>query len=38
MRREETEARAKSARPTPKVVAGKPRAPFGELVAYFDKS
>ncbi|KAH9997035.1 hypothetical protein BJV77DRAFT_985212, partial [Russula vinacea] len=31
-------ARAKAARPPPKVVAGKPRAPVGEMVAYFDKS
>jgi hypothetical protein len=38
VRREESEARAKSARPPPKVVSGKPRAPVGELVAYFDKS
>ena len=38
VRREESEARAKAARPPPKVVAGKPRAPVGEMVAYFDKS
>jgi hypothetical protein len=38
VRREESEARAKAARPPPKVVTGKPRAPVGELVAYFDKS
>jgi hypothetical protein len=38
MRREENEARAKAAPPPPKVVTGKPRAPVGELVAYFDKS
>ena len=38
VRREENEARAKTARPPPKVVTGKPRAPVGELVAYFDKS
>jgi hypothetical protein len=38
VRREEIEARAKTARPPPKVVTGKPRAPVGELVAYFDKS
>ena len=38
VRREENEARAKAARPPPKVVTGKPRAPVGELVAYFDKS
>jgi hypothetical protein len=38
VRREESEARAKTAKPPPKVVAGKPRAPVGELVAYFDKS
>ena len=38
VRREESEARAKAARPAPKVVTGKPRAPVGELVAYFDKS
>jgi hypothetical protein len=38
MRREESEARMKATRPPPKVIAGKPRAPVGELVAYFDKS
>ena len=38
MRREEIEARAKAVPPPPKVVTGKPRAPVGELVAYFDKS
>ena len=38
VRREETEARAKTAQPPPKVFAGRPRAPVGELVAYFDKS
>ena len=38
MRREEHEARAKAVPPPPKVVSGKPRAPVGELVAFFDKS
>jgi hypothetical protein len=38
MRREEHEARAKAVPAPPKVVSGKPRAPVGELVAYFDKS
>jgi len=38
MRREENEARAKAAPAPPKVYAGKPRAPVGQLVAYFDKS
>ena len=38
MRREESEARAKAAPAPPKVFAGKPRAPIGELVRYFDKS
>lgn len=38
MRREELEARAKAVPPPPKVVTGRPRAPVGELVAYFDKS
>ena len=38
VRREELEARAKAVPPPPKVVSGKPRAPVGELVAYFDKS
>ena len=38
VRREEHEARAKAVPPPPKVVSGKPRAPVGELVAYFDKS
>ena len=38
VRREESEARAKAVPPPPKVVTGKPRAPVGELVAYFDKS
>ena len=38
VRREEHEARAKAVPPAPKVVSGKPRAPVGELVAYFDKS
>ncbi len=38
VRREESEARAKSAPLPPRVVSGKPRAPVGELVAYFDKS
>ena len=38
MRREEKEARAKATPAPPKVFAGKPRAPVGELVAYFDKS
>jgi len=38
MRREENEARAKAVPPPPKVVTGRPRAPVGELVAYFDKS
>ena len=38
MRREEHEARSKAVPPPPKVVTGKPRAPVGELVAYFDKS
>jgi hypothetical protein len=37
VRREENEARAKATPRPPKVVAGKPRAPVGELVAYFDK-
>ncbi|KAI0271944.1 hypothetical protein BGY98DRAFT_1004602 [Russula aff. rugulosa BPL654] len=38
VRREESQARAKAAPAPPKVVTGKPRAPVGELVAYFDKS
>jgi hypothetical protein len=38
VRREENEARVKAAPPPPKVFAGKPRAPVGQLVAYFDKS
>jgi hypothetical protein len=38
VRREESEARTKAAPPPPKVVTGRPRAPVGELVAYFDKS
>jgi hypothetical protein len=38
VRREENEARAKAVPPPPKVVTGRPRAPVGELVAYFDKS
>ncbi len=38
VRREESEARTKAAPAPPRVVAGKPRAPVGELVAYFDKS
>jgi len=38
VRREESEARAKAAPAPPKVFAGKPRAPVGQLVAYFDKS
>ena len=38
MRREEHEARVKTAPAPPKVVSGKPRAPVGELVAFFDKS
>lgn len=38
VRREELEARARSVPPPPKVVAGKPRAPVGQLVAFFDKS
>ncbi|KAI0265361.1 hypothetical protein BC834DRAFT_879065 [Gloeopeniophorella convolvens] len=38
VRREALEARVKSAPVPPKVVAGKPRAPVGELVAFFDKS
>ncbi|KAI0251515.1 hypothetical protein BJV78DRAFT_1210251 [Lactifluus subvellereus] len=38
VRREEVEARAKVAPRPPRVVAGKPRAPVGELVAYFDRS
>ncbi|KAH9060243.1 hypothetical protein EDB87DRAFT_1790250, partial [Lactarius vividus] len=37
VRREEHEARAKAVPPPPKVVSGKPRAPVGELVAFFDK-
>ena len=37
VRREESEARAKATPRPPKVVAGKPRAPIGELVAYFDR-
>ena len=36
-RRNESEARAKTALP-PKVVTGKPRAPVGDSVAYFDES
>jgi hypothetical protein len=36
MLREESDARAKAVRPPPKVVSGKPRAPVGELVAYFE--
>lgn len=38
VRREENEARAKAVPAPPKVFAGKPRAPVGQLVAYFDKS
>jgi hypothetical protein len=38
VRREVNEARAKATPRPPKVVAGKPRAPVGELVAYFDKT
>jgi hypothetical protein len=38
VRREEDEARARAAPRPPRVVSGKPRAPVGELVAYFDKS
>ena len=38
VRREETVARARAVPPPPRVVTGKPRAPVGELVAYFDKS
>ena len=38
MRREESQARAKAVPPPPKVVTGRPRAPVGELVAYFDKN
>ena len=36
-RRNESEVRAKTALP-PKVVTGKPCAPVGKLVAYFDES
>ncbi|KAI0293637.1 hypothetical protein B0F90DRAFT_1762074 [Multifurca ochricompacta] len=38
VRREENEARAKAVPPPPRVISGKPRAPVGELVAFFDKS
>ncbi|KAI9507111.1 hypothetical protein F5148DRAFT_1015458 [Russula earlei] len=38
VRREQTEARVKAAPLAPKVFAGKPRAPVGEMVAYFDRS
>jgi hypothetical protein len=38
VRREESVVRAKAAPRPPRVVSGKPRAPVGELVAYFDKN
>ncbi|GJE93450.1 hypothetical protein PsYK624_096090 [Phanerochaete sordida] len=36
-RRQTREIEASQAPPAPRVVAGKPRAPVGQLVAYFDK-
>ncbi|KAF8265667.1 hypothetical protein EI94DRAFT_1685323 [Lactarius quietus] len=38
VRREELEARAKAVPAPPKVISGRPRAPVGEMVAFFDKS
>ena len=37
VRRQTKEALASSATPPPKVMPGKPRAPVGQLVKYFDQ-